>query len=394
VSLDLAVADKLAVFGTHGLAGAFAREGRKMGVEMHCFAHPMTEDARRAFDVCHDVSLTNTQELIALCRQSGTAGILHTSEFTFYPAAQVAAALGLEGLDPANARLITDKYRNRQCCAKVEGLAPVEFERIENVKDIGERWVHKMPFIVKPTSEAGKRGVALVHTEQELRDALAYIEHEPNRGAAYIVESLIPDGINLSIEGLSYQGTHNIIQVTSAVIDTAHHCSELAHQQPAQIGKKMRHRVIELDKRVLDAVGLTFGPSHTEMRIVGEDIYLIEVNARGGGDLISERLVELSTGYNLVQGIIEAALGKLEPIDTNALHHWQSGIWYLCEQTANFMPVFEESAHASWCPMRYAPDGPLTLLTHNGEDHGYFVYQFKDEAPQWVQGWADGWVEL
>ena len=108
------------------------------------------------------------------------------------------------------------------------------------------------------------------------------------------------------------------------------------------------------------------------------------MNARGGGDLISERLVELSTSYDYVSGMILAALGDLAPIDASSLAHHHAGIWYVAEQTAYLQPVLVESAHAPWCVMRHVAPGPLTLLTHNGQDHSYFVYRFEGACPEWV----------
>ena len=34
--------------------------------------------------------------------------------------------------------------------------------------------------------------------------------------------------------------------------------------------------------------------------------------------------------------------------------------------------------------MRHVAPGPLTLLTHNGQDHSYFVYRFEGACPEWV----------
>ena len=40
------------------------------------------------------------------------------------------------------------------------------------------------------------------------------------------------------------------------------------------------------------------GATHTEIKIVNGDIYLIEINARPGGDHIAHPLTMLSTGYD------------------------------------------------------------------------------------------------
>ena len=119
---------KIAVFGTHGLAQAFARKARLLGVESHCFARPLDDATRTAFYVCHEVSLADVDALVRECEAAGIDGVLHTSEFTFRPAALVAEALGLDGNPSSITREgggITDKFRNRECCRGVRGLGKV-----------------------------------------------------------------------------------------------------------------------------------------------------------------------------------------------------------------------------------------------------------------------------
>lgn len=58
----------------------------------------------------------------------------------------------------------------------------------------------------------------------------------------------------------------------------------------------------------LTAIGVDNSTCHTEIKIVDDKIFLIEFNARPGGDHIAWPLTELSTGYNIIKGAISIAL--------------------------------------------------------------------------------------
>mgnify|MGYP003289628889 CR=1 FL=1 len=62
------------------------------------------------------------------------------------------------------------------------------------------------------------------------------------------------------------------------------------------------------------------------------NIKFIEIGARGGGDHISYQLVQLSTGYDYVRGMIEVALDQFaEPKIKNKAY---SGVYFLSKNTA------------------------------------------------------------
>ena len=87
---------------------------------------------------------------------------------------------------------------------------------------------------------------------------------------------------------------------------------ETGHIQPAyDVSPEVLAQVKELVPRILDALGVRNGASHTEVKIDGDgQIRIIETGARMGGDCIGSDLVYLSTGYDFVKMVIEVACGK------------------------------------------------------------------------------------
>ena len=116
---------------------------------------------------------------------------------------------------------------------------------------------------------------------------------------------------------------------------------ELGHHQPAPLPKEIWDKVVRAVSSGLTAIGVTYGPCHTEIKVIGGDVYLIEFNARPGGDHIWCPMVELSTGFDIFSAIAQAATGELKPIDVTTFKHNYSGLYYVVEQTAYLKPVFD-----------------------------------------------------
>lgn len=378
---------KLAVFGTHGYATQFADAAKAIGVETHLFAHPIDDVVARHFDESHDVSLTETEILIALCREIGISGVVPTSEFTLLPTAMVTTALGLDGNTPDTAAGITSKKRNRDAVRGVTGLCQPRYILTDSLSDLRERWGNHYPFIIKPTSEAGKRGVSVVKCPADLEKAIRYSEMEPNRSGKYIVEEFMPAGYDICADLLSFRGRHYVIQVSHSIFDAPPHCAELGHEAPAELSEEMRARVERVSADILTACGMVTGPSCIEMRIIGEDIYLIEVNGRADGDHQTDIMDPLSTGFPYITAIVQAALGDLGPIDTSSFERNYAGICMVVQQTAYLKEIFDTCEGEPWLYRKHKVSDELAYLTHNDMDHtNYLIYLSKEGKPGFLRG--------
>ena len=379
---------KLAIIGAGPMASIIATRARELGVETHCFAWAKGASAKDDVDVFHDVSVTEVDQIARECREIGIGGVVATTELTVFPAAYVADQLGLTGLDPEVARVITNKYRNREACRDVPGLSQPPYWLVRGPQDL-EGLQIDFPVIVKPTSEGGKRGVTVVPTREELAAALAYAEDEKKDSSDILIEGLLGEGTEYSVESLSFQGRHSILQVTRKWSTGAPHCVEVGHHQPAPLDEDVRLEVERAVEAGLSAVGVTNGPCHTEVKICDGTIYLIEFNARPGGGHITFPLTELSTGYPYVTGIIETALGNDVLPARESLQRHFSGFCIVCEQTKWLKPVFDTCQDQPWCYEKHYVSEELVTLQHNqGYTTNYIIYYDPDARPAFLEGWV------
>ena len=88
------------------------------------------------------------------------------------------------------------------------------------------------------------------------------------------------------------------------------HFIETGHLEPAPLTDAQREAIQKAVFAGLDALKVENGASHTEFKLEGESVRIIEIGARMGGDCIGSDLVELSTGYDFVRMVIDVAAGR------------------------------------------------------------------------------------
>lgn len=372
---------KLAIIGAGPMASVYAMRARELGIETHCFAWKQGAVAQEDVDVFQDISIFDIDAIEEICRNVGIGGVLPTTELTIHPAALVASRLGLVANDPEVAARITDKYRNRELTKCVSGLCQPRYALVRNSSDI-ETLNIAYPVVVKPTAEGGKRGVTVASNPCELKAAFAYAQDEKKDSSDVIVEEYLEGGAEYSVESLSFRGVHSIIQVTEKWSSGAPHCVELGHHQPAALSLEMRAKIEDVMACALTAIGMQHGCCHTELKIIDGKLYLIEFNARPGGDHISFPLTELSTGYPYITGMIEIAFGDFQIPDTSQFDHNYAGICFITEQTRQLKRIFDNCEQYSWLYEKHQATSKLERLTHNrGYDTNYFIYYSRDSKP-------------
>ena len=100
-------------------------------------------------------------------------------------------------------------------------------------------------------------------------------------------------------------------------------------------------------------------------------IYLIEINPRGGGDMISNDLISLSTDYDYLKQLLLVALDEYIPIPVHNVAF--AGIYYLSAYTIRLLPYFE-SPQEEWMVKRERINQTLTNSCGNYDRDGFILY--------------------
>lgn len=360
---------KLAVIGASYLQLPLVKKAREMGVESICFAWEEGAVCKGVANRFFPVSTVDKEEILRICRELQVDGVTTiASDVAVLTVNYVAEKMGLVGNPDRYSPTVTNKYLMRQCFREA-GVPSPGFCLTDGSAVVPS---FRYPLIVKPTDRSGSLGVEKVERPEELESAVSRACKASFQKKA-IVEEFV-QGREISVESISFEGRHHILQLTDKVTTEAPFFVELEHHQPSTLPAETQERVKVIVLKALDALHIRYGASHAELKISPDgDIRVIEVGARMGGDFIGSDLVRLSTGYDFLKGVIEVALGQFtEPVlpDRNC-----SGVYFLCEETKRLLPVIERWRDYQKIVAAEVTDPVLRRIECSADRSGYLIYQ-------------------
>lgn len=360
----------LAIIGASYLQLPVVQRAKEMGIRTISFAWADGAVCKDVADTFYPISIVEKEQILEICKQEKIDGICTIASDTAAPTvAYVAEQMGLVGNSYEASLKANNKILMRQAFCEA-GIPCPQYQIMVNgewsmVNDL------EFPLIVKPSDRSGSLGVVKVEREEDLIPAIKEAQDYSFKHEA-IVEQFI-EGREISVEFISYQGIHYPLQITDKVTTEAPHFVEIAHHQPANLSKAQYYQIYDLTKCALTALGVTNGASHSEYRITKDGkTYVMEIGARMGGDFIGSDLVQLSTGYDFLRGVIEVALGIFNP--PQLTEHNYSGVYFLSEATAHLKPIMEKRSLPGIVKAEIT-DTELHPLTCSGDRSGYLIYK-------------------
>lgn len=371
------VIPKLAIIGASYLQEPLVRKAKEMGLYTICFAW---REGATCADICdkfYPISIIEKEEILSACQQEQIDGICTIASDVAAPTvAYVANRMGLVGNDYEAAVRANNKYQMRNAFMKADVPCPkylmLSEHDLPNAEKLDYLCEVQFPLIVKPSDRSGSLGVTKVETPSAFFPAVEKAISESFKKQAMVEEFI--DGREISVEFISYKGKHYPLQITDKVTTEAPHFVELEHHQPSTITPKQYEEIYAITSKALDALGLTDGASHSEYKITPEGrIAIMEIGGRMGGDFIGSDLVQLSTGYDFVRGVIEVALGEFNK--PNITLHKHSGVFFLCKETEWLLKYLNNADIIPEVVQHDITDTELREVACSSDRSGYLIYQ-------------------
>lgn len=275
-------------------------------------------------DVALVISTNDKEAVLNHATEQNIDGILTTSDLPVRVVAHVASKLDLPALSEESAFFTTNKFQMRKKLKESNFNIP-EFSIIQNENEI--EFLNSFPYVVKPVDSSGSRGVRRINTVEGMRGWLPEALKHSN-SQQVIAESFIP-GSEFSVESITQSGKTHIIAITEKRLfaNDKGYFVENAHIIPATIPNRMREKIEMIVKRAVEVLKIDNTACHTELKVNNNEVTIIEIGARLGGDFIGSKLVELSTGVDMLQNVINLAIGL--PISVKSSRSYYAGIQFL-----------------------------------------------------------------
>ena len=365
---------KIAIVGASYLQLPLVLKAKELGIKTICFAWKDGAVCRDYADQYFPISIVNKEEILEVCRKERIDGITTIATDVAVPTINyVAHELGLVGNSIESGFIATNKYAMREALKKGGVNCPF-FQKVRSFSDaLSAIEKTTFPVIIKPCDRSGSMGVTKVDSMDGLAEAVgAALEASFCKEA--ILEKFVDIAHEISVEGISWKGTHHVLAITDKITTGAPHYVELGQHQPSQLPLAILEEAVRQVKLGVKALGIEYGASHPELMIskTGE-VFVTEIGARMGGDFIGSDLVRLSTGYDFLKGVIEVALGEFSGVRLGERSH--AGVWFYSPDTPRVKDIIQHRPQYPWIIRSELHEEELKPLTRSADRAGYFIYK-------------------
>ena len=224
----------------------------------------------------------------------------------------LAQRLGLPGNDPASSHCRRNKFAMQEALrrAGVPCLRSVCVESHEACRETCSQW--QGPLVVKPLSGAGSQGVHFCRNGGEAVQYFAEVMGEPDFFGARNTALLLQEwaqGTEYIVNTVSRAGTHVVTDIWEyhkipvGPLGNAYEYARLV-REAGPVHREMAAYV----RQALTALGIAWGPAHSEIMLTAHGPRLIETGARPMGGFFPRDILLESLGHCLVDVALDACL--------------------------------------------------------------------------------------
>ena len=226
------------------------------------------------------------------------------------------------------------------------------------------------PVIVKPTDRWSSKGVTRVDSLDDLSPAIQIACKESLNGKA-IIEGFM-DGPEYSAECIVYHSKVNILAYTQKITTGFPHYIEKGHKQPSDLTDVQKTIVSRVIERAIKALGITDSAAHVEFRVLdNNEIGIIEIGARMGGDCIGTDLTPISTGMDYIKMVIDVACGNEPDFSVESEPKSVQINYIISEDDIQYYKTIENDRIVRKSVFNSDFD---VQVTDSSNRHGYYIY--------------------
>ncbi len=240
--------------------------------------------------------------------EEGPDTVVALTEAAVLPAADLRAALGLDGLAPAAALRCRDKVRMKEAI-RAHGLACTDWIALDAASD--PRAIARLlglPVYVKRRLASGGRGQVIAESVEQIVVGPGLLAERRVEGREMSVESIVVSGRPVWVNPTDY-------------LVPGH-----AHLLPAGLDAASRQAVEALNAAAIAALGIDRGMTHLELFLTPRGPVFGEIAVRPPGGRIT-RLIRRVYGFDPWRAHLQAEAGEVPRVRHEA--RGCAGVWML-----------------------------------------------------------------
>jgi biotin carboxylase len=284
-------------------------KARAIGLEVITADNRPSNPGHRLAHRSFDIDIRDREAVLELARHERVDGVLSPcSDVGTLTVSYVATRLGLPGPPYEACRVLMNKVEFRRFLVR-EGLPAPHFAALRPGSE-PELPAGDGPWIVKPADSSGSKGSRIVHSREELVEALPEcFEHSAAQLA--LLESFL-EGTQGTCEGVLVDGRIRLMAVLDRITAPRPWVATAGHLFPCSLDASTQEGM----RRMLEGLWAKFGIRDTvfdcDFISQGGEVHILEMTPRLGGNSI-ERLIEETHGLDLGTWALRHAAGMPAP---------------------------------------------------------------------------------
>lgn len=293
------------VFGGGPLQLSIIGQAKAMGYETIAIDPDQNAPARNEADNFYVVAGDDFEKTLKIARANQVNGIVTAAtDKPILMMCLIAAELGLPFPSHESCETLLDKAKFKQFLNSND-LPHAKGGEYKGQIDVTET-NFSFPVITKPVTNSGSRGVIKCNDIISLQNAIIEtLKH--TKDDRFLIEEYI-EGDEISVEALVQNNKVHVLQITDKIVTSPPYNVELGHVQPSKFSY-LKQEIENLLQTVVEKTGLNDCALHPELKVKDNQLTIIEIGPRLGGDFITSHLVPLSTGVNMEGLLIQISLG-------------------------------------------------------------------------------------
>lgn len=287
---------KVLVLGVASVQMDAVLELKKMGCETYTIAMAKDGPAADVADHFEIINILDEESVINHIRKNHIDVVYSTgSDLAMPVACRISEKLGMPHFVTSKAAFICNHKNAMRTALTSECEGNIPFQ----VMDKPEKIIIDFPVILKPSDAQGQRGIFLINSQDEFE---AHFEEAKSysREGKIIIEKYI-DGPEVSVNGYMVNGVLRFIVASDR--ETWPEYTGLIHKHivPGKaFSKTAEAKMTSIIQDACNRIGILNGPVYFQMKVMGDQPYIIEMTPRLDGCHMWN-ILGIATKVNLMQ---------------------------------------------------------------------------------------------
>lgn len=281
---------------------------KTMGHEVHLVNPVKNKGVYEIADYFLEADIFSYDTITAYCKAKGINAVMSEEcDIATDIVAKINKEIGANCISEELASLFTDKSKMREFCHKHD-FNPIPY-RLCKTKDeaIAFYKIAGPKAIMKPLDSNASHGVFTVNSEMDIMENFEKTLQFSRNMKSVLLEKYI-EGTEFTVDGIMTKKGH----ATLAISEKKHyaHNDNIANALFfTQSNSKYNYELLrKINDRLINATKLPFGLTHVEYKYSNGKYYLIEMAARGGGNLISAVIAPFMSSVDSYDYLIRQAV--------------------------------------------------------------------------------------